>query len=210
MRKQISLSSIILMLACLSACNGSNTPNATGPDATGILSGLVATHGTGITVEAQRDGVSRIVAADADGRYTFDDLVPGAYRLFASAPGYSRSTIDGTVEVVAGTSVTAGEIVLNWTGLGVPTATLTGVVLDADTGLPVADVFLNVACDPDQIICLGRSAFTDAQGRYTIPSIPPGFGFDLFIGKTGYPNHLEQGHLLGAEQQQVLNIQIER
>jgi hypothetical protein len=100
--------------------------------------------------------------------------------------------------------------VLNWTGIGVPTATITGVVTDADSGLPVESVFVNVACDPNEIICLGRSSFTDAQGRYTISSIPPDFGFDLFIGKTDYPNHLERGHLLGSNQTQTLDIQIRR
>ncbi len=185
--------------------------NPTAGENSGVLSGFVATRGAGITVEAQRtDGVSRVTSADAQGRYTMADLDPGSYRLFATAAGYSRSTNAGTIEVLAGQAVEADPIVLNWTGIGVPDATLTGLITDAVTGLPVEGVFLNVACDPNEIICIGRSAFTDAQGRYTIQSIPPDFGFDLFIGKSEYPNHFERGHLLTSDQAQTLNVQIRK
>ena len=175
-------SALLFFLLLNTVCTTSSKPTASVQ--TGDLTGLVATRGTGITVEAQYiDGTSRVASADARGRYTFHNLTPGMYRLFASAPGYSRSTSAAATEVLAGQTIEAGPIVLNWTGIGVSHATLAGVITDTDTGLPVEGVFLNVACDPDEIICIGRSAFTDAQGRYTISSIPPDFGFDLFIGK---------------------------
>ena len=203
----MALTSILFLFAC----KGPASTLETGSD-TGSITGVVATRGTSITVEAQHvDGqISRVANADADGRYTLDDLEPGTYRIYASAPGYSRSTGNSAIEVLAEQTVPADRIVLNWTGIGVPTATITGIVTDADSGLPVEGVFVNVACDPNEIICLGRSSFTDAQGRYMISSIPPDFGFDLFIGKTDYPNHLERGHLLGSDQTQILDIQIRR
>lgn len=197
------------ILLLVSACTNPSSPITA--EKTGVLNGVVATRGEGVIVEAQRvDGRSRVTAADAQGRYAFDDLEPGSYRLFATAPGYSRSTNNGTIELLTDQIVKADPIILNWTGIGVPNATLTGLITDAVTGLPVEGVFLNVACDPNEIICIGRSAFTDAQGRYTIQSIPPDFGFDLFIGKTAYPNHFERGYLLNADQVQTLNVQIRK
>jgi|GEM_PF-2337103 hypothetical protein len=197
----------LLIPLFMTACASPSNPTA--GEKTGGLTGVVATRGTGVTIEAQRgDGVSRVTTADAQGHYTFENLEAGAYRLFATAPGYSRSTHDGTIDVLISQTVEAGDIVLNWTGTGVPDATLTGLITDAVTELPVEGVFLNVACDPNEIICLGRSAFTDAHGRYTIQSIPPDFGFDLFIGKSDSPNHVERGHLLNADQIQTLNVQI--
>lgn len=207
--------SCILPLALLSVLFLSGCGGPTGPStesvASGSLSGMVSTRGSGITVELQlTDSVTRLTSADAQGRYTFSAIEPGVYRLFASAPGYSRSALDEKGVVRPGRTTEVGDIVLNWTGIGVPTATLTGVVTDGVSGNPIEDVFLSVACNPHEIICLGRSAFSDAQGRYTISSVPPNFGFDLFIGKTGYPNHTVRGNLLAPDQSLNLTVQMQR
>lgn len=200
----MAVSTLVFLIV---ACEGSPTANIL--SASGSLTGSVNTRVSAITVEAVGDAFSRVTAVDADGRYRFDDLVPGNYEVFASAPGYSRSSAGRTVEVTPGRDALAGAITLNWTGIDVPASAITGTVLDGRTRLPVEGVFINVACDPNEIICLGRSAITDSNGRYRIESIPPRFGFDLFIGKSGYSNQTEAGHILEPQQEQVLNIDIQ-
>ncbi|MBM3262363.1 MAG: carboxypeptidase regulatory-like domain-containing protein [candidate division Zixibacteria bacterium] len=194
MNLSIGLSVVILLV--LGACANPSIS----PTATGRMQGRVATRGQDVRVEARLDDVSsRVVAVGTDGRYTLYDLTPGAYRVYASAPGYQRSAVSGIVTVQAGATTTAPDIVLTWTGEGVASAMLTGTVRDAATGHPVEGVYLVVACDPSEIVCLGRSAFTNTEGKYVIVSIPPGYRFDLIVGKTGYSNRSVRGNVLGVD-----------
>lgn len=197
--------SLWLLIRCTGP-TGSGRPTAV---ATGAIVGTVATRGTDAIVEAQRaDLTSRMARVDQAGQYTIEGLIPGSYRLFATARGYSRSSLGDPVEVLAGQTTTVQDIVLTWTGVGVPTGTLTGTVTDAATGQPVAGVYLQMACNPREIICLGRTAYTDANGRYTIPSIPPGFVFDLYVAKTGYSERVVRGQVLGSNQTQTLEVRV--
>lgn len=194
----------------LSGCGNPTNSNQPTAGATGVISGTVATRATDITVEAQRpDGSSRVVRAAPSGKYTIEGLTPGSYRLFATARGYSRSALDVPVDVAANQTIVVKDIVLNWTGIGVPTGTLTGVVSDAQTGSPVEGSYVQVVCNPREIICLGRAAYTDANGRYTIPSIPPGYFFDLHVAKDGYPERYIHGQVIGEDQTQTLHVIIE-
>jgi hypothetical protein len=201
----ISISTFVFLIM---ACDGPSSPTSGGLTESGSLTGNVKTRGSNVTIEVVRDAVSRVATVDAQGRYRIDDLVPGVYGIFASAPGYSRSSAGKTVEVTPGIDAVAEAITLTWTGIGVPTSVITGIVTDGRSRLPVEGAFVNVACDPNEIICLGRSSFTDSNGRYRIESIPPRFGFDLFIGKPGYSNQIEAGQILDPLVEQVLNIDI--
>ncbi len=196
------VSAMTLMLAC------TDNSNPTGETASGMgrILGSVSPSGAQVIVEAVLGDKSRITRTDTNGDYAISDLNPGRYTIFASASGYARSS-DGTgVDVPEGKDTRVRTIVLKWTGIGVPTSTLSGVVKDIGTGQPLADVFLSVACDPREIICIGRSAFSDSTGRYTIQSILPGFSFDLFAGKDGYGSRVNQGHLLAPESDTEVNI----
>ncbi|MBI4551051.1 MAG: carboxypeptidase regulatory-like domain-containing protein [Candidatus Latescibacteria bacterium] len=197
--------SLWLLIGC-SSPTGSGRPTAV---TTGAIVGTVATGGTDAIVEAQRaDLTSRMARVDQAGRYTIEGLIPGSYRLVATARGYSRSSLGDPVAVLAGQTTTVQGLVLTWTGVGVPTGTLTGTVIGVATGQPIEGVYLQVACNPREIICLGRTAYTDENGRYTIPSIPPGFVFDLYVAKPGYPDRFVRGQVIGGNQTQTLDVRI--
>ncbi len=55
------------------------------------------------------------------------------------------------------------------------TGTITGRVTDKDTGEPVSDVYITVGWQGIQL-----AAITDANGRYTVPNVPPGEDADVF------------------------------
>ncbi|HEX2091316.1 MAG TPA: carboxypeptidase-like regulatory domain-containing protein [Longimicrobiaceae bacterium] len=59
-----------------------------------------------------------------------------------------------------------------------PTLTVSGEVLDVFTGAPLQDAVIRL---PDA----GRSAVTDAQGRFTLRDIPPG-NQKWVVGRLGY------------------------
>lgn len=195
--------SLWLLIGCSSPVGSSH------PTTVGAIAGKMATRGTNTTVEAQRsDGTSRMAWVDQTGRYSIKGLTPGSYRLLVTAQGYSRLSLDAPIEVFADQTTTVQDLVLIWTGVGVPTGTLTGTVTDAATGQPVEGVYLQVACNPREIICLGRTAYTDGNGRYTISSIPPGFVFDLYVAKPGYPEQIRHGQVIGGNQTQTLDVRI--
>jgi len=196
---------LLILVGCRSPMNSSR-PTV---DTAGSIIGKVATRATEAWIEVQRaDGTSRMARVDQTGRYTIEGLTPGSYRLFATARGYSRSSLDAPIEVLAGQTTVAKEIILNWTGIGVPVGTLTGTVTDAATGRSVEGVYVQVACNPREIICLGRVAYTDVNGRYTIPSIPPGFVFDLYIARVGYSEQIMHGQVIGGNQIQTLDVRM--
>ena len=111
--------------------------------------------------------------ADGEGRFTFDALSPGGTELVACAPGGAPLDV---------ASVAVGEI--GEIDLVLPrTATLTGRVTDADTGVPVAGVVVSVAAPGggwDQG-SLGRMATSDADGRWTLDQLPPGMSLRTSI-----------------------------
>ena len=43
-----------------------------------------------VTLTNEQTGIQRAVTTDAQGRYTFDDLTPGTYRLSAKSAGLRR------------------------------------------------------------------------------------------------------------------------
>ena len=63
------------------------------------------------------------------------------------------------------------------------TGTLTGVIIDATTRKPLAQVLLTIG-----YLTKGyqRAAETDAHGRYTIAGLPPSRGIDAYAFKAGY------------------------
>ena len=105
-----------------------------------------------------------------DGRYRFEGLSPGRYRVVITRPGYEPRTIEVELAGVQGLRVSA---TLEVEPVAVAflrqdtAAVITGQVVDALTQLPVANVELLVEGTE-------LRAVTDAEGRYWLLRVPSG------------------------------------
>lgn len=109
---------------------------------------------------------------DASGHYTFDNLQPGAYTIYASDPGTLEKAVMANLTVGAGNRTIASD--LNLTAVG----SISGKVsLGQATGNLGILVFI-----------AGTSylAVTDDSGSYTISNVPTGPGYLLVAKNEGY------------------------
>jgi hypothetical protein len=115
-----------------------------------------------------------IVTADADGRYSISSanltLLPGAITggIFVGAPGYYEAgptvipdlSTQSSLPLVADISLQPGGTVIQ------------GTVRDANTGLPLANVYVSFEREPTSNYQeLAPSVFTAADGTYTFDSV---------------------------------------
>jgi hypothetical protein len=114
-----------------------------------------------------RDAVeANAVRSDDEGRFALD-LEPGPTTVRASASGYSwtYSTLNAPADNV--------ELVLT------PASTLSGIVVNAEDGNPVADVEVRATKLTSLVLSAGDgSALTNAAGRFVIESVSDG-SFEL-------------------------------
>ena len=121
-----------------------------------------------------------------DGRYNLIGLSPGIYIVSADgiAIGYIRENYDDTAarEDAARFAVTGTEVV-EGIDFGLKRgATISGRVIDALTGLPIAKMDVRATpADGDDI----SWAETDIDGRYTLKGIPDGAVEVIVVGQ-GY------------------------
>lgn len=147
----------------------------------------------------------RTVKADAQGRYTFFNVTPwDGYSIEATAPGYCQGAVAGIVIVATG-NVTPPPIVLR------EGATLQGRVTDT-AGNPVPEAELHLeglfstvdgAKSPGSLV-----AFSDADGQYQIPNVPPG-NRRLNISAEGYANQLKSGLVFRGEEPLLMDVTLE-
>jgi hypothetical protein len=99
--------------------------------------------------------------SNGDGGYQIGGLGPGGYTIIASAPGFAN--VSTSVTVVGTTSQSGEDLVLGASG------SVTGVVTDADTGVPIAGAI--VSSDS-----LGSVApvTTASDGSFTLPGLSVG------------------------------------
>lgn len=120
-------------------------------------------------------GTSIFNLSGPDGNYEIGNLTAGTYTVRASSPGYETATIAGVVMPEGG----AIQLNINLTGL--PGALISGVVVDADTGMPLANVLVTIVdIDPPR-----AGVATDINGAYGLPGLDPG-NYTLRFEKTGY------------------------
>jgi hypothetical protein len=101
---------------------------------------------------------------DAEGRFAFPAIAPGNLRLVVKPPGDLLVIAD----VPDSLAVTAGRP----NSVAVPlrkTVTITGVVRERATGRPVPGAEMHLSPARAGMV---RTAKTDAQGRYTVSSLP--------------------------------------
>ena len=149
------------------------------------ISGKVFDEETGLPIpgvdinaeSAYEDGLYSYANTDSLGRYTLRGVAPGTYRIKAgwNERGYiqefyqDKSSWDAAdlVTIKGGESFEGLDFAL---GLG---ATISGKVVDTETGLPIADV--KIEADPFHGEGAQAYARTDADGRYTLRGVAPGF-----------------------------------
>lgn len=152
------------------------------PSGAGTLTGKVTIAGSrtavvGAEVTAVGSAGTYTAITNSKGSYTMTPQA-GDYNVTASAAGYNSQTF--------ATSVNAGATtVLNF-GLSASVSTngsLTGTIVDAATGLPIAEVL--VATDHGDF-----SDTTDALGNYLILDVAAG-SYDLTAAAAGYQTSVE-------------------
>jgi len=120
-------------------------------------------------------GMSIFNLSGPDGNYEIGNLTAGAYTIRASSPGYETATIADVVMPEGGTI----QLNINLTGL--PGALISGVVVDANTGIPLANVLVTILdIDPAR-----AGVSTDINGAYGLPGLDPG-NYTVRFEKTGY------------------------
>jgi hypothetical protein len=148
---------------------------------TGAISGFVVTpDGTSVTdfylaVEPDLPGQGRVRSShvvDPRGEFRLP-VAPGTYLVRASAPGYAEGRNSVPVRVADGEESGGVRVELR------PSGAITGLVLDADNGAPLAGV--HVATDLAHVWAVGRAeplggsvAVTGLDGRFQLRDVPPG------------------------------------
>ena len=110
---------------------------------------------------------------DDSGRYRIEGLVAGSYAVSVQAAGGRRGW-SGEVNV-------DGEAVRD---VDLPTASLTGVVVDSATGRALSDVRVTASLDDSPATRPGMAS-TDSNGRFVLDELDTG-AYTLTLRRTGY------------------------
>ncbi len=133
---------------------------------TGTLTGRVTDQASGqplVGAAVTAAGpTSASTTTNSNGRYTFT-LPVGTYSVSASLPLYHARTVSGVV-------VTANQTVTRDLALVPNFGTITGTVVRASTGAPIAGASLTLFGGPGGTV----RATTDSAGRYTITRVQSG------------------------------------
>ena len=171
-----------------------------GPNAQ--ASGRVVEEGTNVPISAARvvfafRGRSRLQrVTDQDGRYSFDELEPGPYRLMVQKTGYVslEPASVPTYWVLAGQSLDVGTVSLQKGGV------VAGRILDS-FGEPIVDISVRAVKPGGAIDRMGEASRTNdlgefrvfglAPGEYIVAASPRPFGNDVLsrtmVSSTFYP-----------------------
>lgn len=126
---------------------------------TGGIEGTVEPSGVVAAVTVFSEGVPVASTFTSSGAYSLDSIVAGTYSITIAAAGYGSAVLEGVVVNPGETTVVAGV------ALTKPTRTVTGLVLDLDTRLPVSGVKATLG---------GAVATTDANGEFVLADPPAG------------------------------------
>jgi thermitase len=146
----------------------STTPPSPPP---GSITGTAtdAEDGSPIVGATVTDG-TRTTTTDISGEYTITDVPADNYEVTASKSGYYSSSL--AVNVVSGGTAVAN---LSLTEVILP-GSITGSVVDAEDGLPIAGAVVSDGT---------KTTTTDALGQYTIADVPAG-NHEVTASKEGY------------------------
>ena len=142
--------------------------------------------GLSIRTEDDRGGTGGSFDSGRDGRYTIVGLSPGVYVVTAEGEtkGYIRELYDDKYawEDAARVTVKGAEVVEGIDFDLKRGATVSGTVVDAETGLPIANMDIKATlADGDDI----SSTQTNINGRYILKGIPDGV-IEVVVAGQGY------------------------
>lgn len=163
------------------------TPGATadakkgvGPPTGTIKGRIVSTDGqplTNATVMAQLLTGSFAVKPtrpDAAGRFAFDDLVPGAYILIGTAPGYIDQSVSLGDSNMWPRHLIGSNVRINMVRGGVITGMVTNAKGEPMVGVPVHAAISNSSSSTLNFFTGGGVSETDDRGSYRIYGLLPG------------------------------------
>ncbi len=158
------------------------------PTGTGVIAGVLtaADKGTPVRKASLRltriaPGVSRVVTSDEEGRFVFDALPVGDYRLTATRPGF-LDTVYGARQPgpsSAGTPITLADgqrvekLSIVMPRGGVISGTLTDEYGDAAFNVPVRALLYRYA-NGERVVTAAGNAVTDDRGAYRMAGLLPG------------------------------------
>jgi protocatechuate 3,4-dioxygenase beta subunit len=152
----------------------------------GTVMGTVTDYHNGEPIEGARVEISyhetvREMITQADGKYAFDE-VPEC-RCLKTIKVTKKGYIPESKEVsVLGEIVVDFELRIEEQEPPTEGGVLTGIVSDAATGDPIADVLMTLAYHETVL-----TEYTDAEGRYTFTNVPICFCLkDISASKDGY------------------------
>lgn len=177
------------------------TVNLTLQSNPGTITGTVTDSSTGLPIinaliQVSLQGTTLYSAqTDNAGSYTITGVAAGTYVVQASATNYQTS--------IQGATVTAGGTTnVNFTLQANP-GTITGIVTDATTGLPIAGTTVEVNLNDVPIY----SALTDTNGNYTINGVTPG-SYVMHAHATNYQIGIT-GVIVQANQTSTVNFSLQ-
>jgi protocatechuate 3,4-dioxygenase beta subunit len=159
--------------------NQTTTTNFSLQSNPGTVSGTVtaAVGGSpiaGATVEANLNDVVIIsTLTDSSGNYSLSSLAPGSYVIHAHAEDFQTGISNATV--------TAGMTTTVNFSLQANPGTVTGVITDAATGLPIGGALVQITFNGTVIY----TSLTDSAGTYIETGLAEG-NYTLAASKTGY------------------------
>lgn len=117
-----------------------------------------------------------VAGSSGDGSYYLEDIEPGAYNYVVAKEGYTE--MSGSITLEAGIN----QLNINLTPILVEVATLSGVVADDATKLPIESAMVKLF---DLAGSLISSDLSGADGVYVIADITPGT-YMVTCEKAGY------------------------
>lgn len=194
-----TLMSLALAFLLLTAfgCGSTEDPIDPTPDVkdemlTGAIQGEVeAIEDVSVQVRLLK-GEQLVEQIEADGSYEFDELEAGDYTLRISAKGYQET--EKNVTVVAGDTVSVEKITL--TALAEPVSHIRGVLTDANTGEPLANVIVQLTDKTGE----KSEVLTTKDGVFTFENLPVDQPLTLTVMYTCYQDHVVEVKPIPADQ----------
>ena len=166
----VLLSVFSLCISLIVGCSGEGIEEnqiLTQPTAGSITGNISPINVYDAEVMVLQDGKVIAVVGVQDGIFEIDNLSPGMYDLRVSALAYVTNNAIKDVQVVVGETIDVGRAVIypEDTGEFIPTR-ITGIILDAHTGAPIAGVSIKIECAEG--ICGILNGTSDQEGKFEI------------------------------------------
>jgi hypothetical protein len=163
--KKLQASLLFLLIAFAFSISSCSEDEVLKPVTSGIIEGIV-TDTSGLqpiaSVSISTQPVSSAVTTNAEGKYKIENVLPGTYIVSAEKINVGAGTV--TVSVLAGKTTTANIVLIPE---GFHKGSLTGIVVDKKTGMPLEGVTITTIPETSTIV-------TGASGSFLITDIDEG------------------------------------